>query len=226
MRCCGCFALALVLAAVLAVGAVAYTGLVSVPVVSGIVGSDQPRDLGTRPTKVDYDAFAKKAPITRGSVDFQCFTCPMVFSGRQDVDQTFTDREIGAWLTTHNAKYGPIRDVQVKFHANGSAEMSGRIAPNVPLPEFVPRGATFYVAGSIRRESAKSVGFDFSRIEVGRVPLPDEIVRQANEAVGLLVSQQLGTVGPLDIQSLEVGNGSVRFKGALPQSAIGSAPKP
>lgn len=218
MRCCGVIALAfgviLVLFVVAIVGVAAYTGFI--PGLSSLIGTDKPRDLGVHWSPADYDSAYRKAPIERSSPELYCLICPTNYSGTRPVDNTFSDRELSAWLSMQNAKYGPIRDVQVKLNADGTAEMSGMYVEGANTP--------FYVKGRIDRESSRSVSLDVTSLEVGRVPVPVDRVGEVNQAVNEAVNGLLSTVSGLDIQQLEVQGGALHFKGTLPQTARGSPP--
>jgi len=210
--CCGC----LILALLLFLGLAGVTLFAAMPLPSSVGTLGRPRDLGVRWTPADYQSVYQKTHVEHSAPELHCLTCPTTYSGKQPVGDRFTDCEISAWLSTQNAKHGPLRDVQVRFNADGTGELSGLLVEQVNTP--------VYAKGRLTRASARAVSFGFEAISVGPVPLPQPIVQRAGEAVSGIVNDELDRIDGLEIQDLRIEAGGLVFKGTLPQAARGSAP--
>ena len=85
-------------------------------------------------------------------------------------------------------KYWPIKDVQIKFNADGTAELSGVVikdkligyAQAIGVPQevvstvvsFLPPTPTFYLKGKASLEENKVKDFEPQAVYLGKMPLP------------------------------------------------------
>ncbi len=174
----------LVLITLLAAG---YLGLV--PGLSKIMGSDKPRDLGVRFSEADlatgraksqivYDTLPENTPAAQSIQRF----------GKREVNTEFSSPEITTLMNNRPWKYWPYADVQVKFNADGSAEVSGILLKDrlagygaaIGLPQeavdfaqkFLPANPALYVKGKAALAGNTVSVFEPEAFEIGRIPLP------------------------------------------------------
>ena len=99
-----------------------------------------------------------------------------------------TSAEASSLMNNRPWKYFPYSDVQVKFNADGSAEMSGIILKNripgygafIGLPKealnfamkFLPVNPVFYLKMKASLSNNQVAIFEPQAFEIGRVPLP------------------------------------------------------
>jgi len=201
---------ALVVGGVLAAGT---TGLV--PGVSGVLGTNRPRDLGVRYTEADYESGLAKIPgHTVTNPEYMCFTCAYESQGSVPADATFTQEEFTAQVNTLNAEKGPVSDAQVRFNDDGSIETAAAIADSM-------FNGPVYARGRIASVGPRSVELAVDEAEVGRVGLDEsrttEVTTLANQFIGDFFRKNPG----LSVETLEVGADGVQFKGTFPERMEG-----
>ena len=164
----------------------AYLGYV--PVLSSVFGADKARDLGIKYTQADLASARAKSQIVyealpAGTPDEQSIQR----SGSRPINTVFTSAEASALMNDRPFKYWPYKDVQVKFNADGSAEVSGKLVKSkisgycvaIGLPKelvnvavkFLPPDPVFYVKGKAALiENTISI-FEPQALEIGRLPV-------------------------------------------------------
>ena len=203
------------------VGAVVIGGIVAggatglVPGVSGLMGTNRPRDLGVRYTDADYESGLQKIPghsVT--NPEYMCVTCDYVSEGSVPADATFTQEEFTAQVNTLNAEKGPVSDAQVRFNEDGTLETSAAVADS----RF---SGPVYAKGRIADYSPRSVRVEVEDAEVGRIGMDDarrtEVSNLVNRFIGDFFTKNPG----LSVEELGVESGGVKFKGTFPETMIG-----
>ena len=185
------------------------TGLV--PGVSAVMGTAAPRDLGVRYTRADYESGLAKIPgHTVSNPEFMCFTCDYKSRGSVPADATFTQEEFTAQVNVLNSEKGPISDAQIRFNGDGSIESSASVTH-----EWFT--GPVYAKGQVGDYSSRGVELAIAKGEVGRIGMnqsqTDDASRVANRVVRDFFTQNPG----LSVESLEVGDGDVYFKGTFPE---------
>jgi len=167
--------------------ALAYFGVI--PGISDLLGANKPRDLGIKYTEADrtsgraksqivYEALQENTPAAQSIQRF----------GKREVNAEFSSSEISSLMNNRPWKYWPYANVQVKFNADGSAEISGILlkdkisgygaaigAPQEAVDfaqKLLTANPTFYVKGKAAIANNKVSEFEPERFEIGRVPLP------------------------------------------------------
>jgi hypothetical protein len=182
------FILLLILIIILVpVGVLSYMGLV--PGISPLLGTDKPRDLGIKYTPEDLRSVRSKSQI-----EYQILpetTVPSQsrqFTGKRAVAAEFTSAEITATMNNQPWKYWPYKNVQVKFNADGTGEVSGVLlkdkvpsyAAVIGTPQqavdfamkYLPANPVFYVKLKATLADNKVAAFEPQNFEIGRVPMP------------------------------------------------------
>jgi uncharacterized protein YpmS len=177
-------ALLLILIPVVALG---LTGLV--PGLSTLFRTNKPRDLGIKYTQEDLRSARSKSQIDYLTLpDNPNSSATRQFQGSRNVTSEFTAAEITATLNNRPWKHWPYKNVQIKFNADGSGEISGVLVKNkipgyafaIGIPEqattfamkYLPTDPVFYVKMKASLENNKVVIFEPEKLEIGRIPLP------------------------------------------------------
>jgi hypothetical protein len=194
---------------------VAMTGLV--PGLSSVVGADHPRDLGVTATAEDYDRVVeevsfllKRPPAAADSPK----------AGPQPIDREFTEGELTALLAHQATGSSPIRDPQVRIHADGMVEIALSITKTaLPaevvkfLPRATPEVLPMYVKGRLDLAGQSKVDLQIERLEVGRIPLPLSVLgADAQAELTNVINGELQQPG-LVLEDLIFREGAVRVKG-------------
>lgn len=222
--------LGLVAGVVLVLG---YLGFV--PGLSSVFGSDKPRDLGVAndpavlaqvlsDTKVQL---AELQPGLEGSAG-------VAFEGQVAIKQGFDSKELTAVMNSCKWRYCMMSDSQVRVNADGSVEVAGLVhfdrvsgyASRFSMPvdrlnealsslKLAPATMPIYVKG---RPAATNdaVSLNIERIELGRLPAPqDQVDKYAGEIDGF-VESQLAQVPGFSMKSVSVADGNLNFDGTHP----------
>jgi hypothetical protein len=175
------------------------------------------KDLGVRYTMADAErAIQEKAGVEVPDLAQVYFGSNFATEGEVYVEQTFTDAEISAIQNYANEKAGPFKQVQIKFIGNGMVEASGYVDdPRVTIPGPV------YVRGEVIQTGPKSFTTNIESLQVGDYKVPSAIIEKANTEFLGYVNGILSNIEGLDIESVQINNGSVDFKGSLPEKVYG-----
>ena len=199
---------------VLAVLVLAYLGFV--PILSDLMGTSKPKDLGVRYSQMDYASGMDKVP---GAIvlnpEYLCATCEYTSSGAIAVNTAFTQEEFTAMMNKRNSTVGPLRDAQFKFNADGTVEASGLlIDPRITGP--------IYVKGKIDSASGRNASLKLDYAEMGRLPLPSDQAKIAEDIVNETIQKTFAQNPGLNITSVSLEEGKVNFNGTLPKEVEGN----
>ena len=205
----------LIIPIVIIILVVGYLGFI--PGLSDAMGTSKPRNLGVSYSQSDYASGLAKVPgMQVTNVSGVCLTCNYTSTGSIPVKTAFTQEEFTAQMNEENNANGPVKNTQFKFNADGTIEMSGLIVD----PKLT--GAV-YVKGKIVSASGKSVVIKVDSAELGRLPLPDEQKKIAEDYVSQAVASYFSKNPGSNIISLKVSEGKLEFDGSLPASVVGEA---
>lgn len=152
-----------------------------------------PRNLGITYTPQDLESGRGKSQIKYDLIsESQSAGSPWLPYGQRDVNASFSSSEITAIMNNKPGIFYPYKNVQVKFNADGSAEISGQLiksripiyastfdAPKVAVDivmKFLPENPVFYLKGKATLVENKVGVFDPLRFEIGRVPMPLNLI--------------------------------------------------
>ena len=154
-----------------------------------------------------------------------------VYTGRMELDQTFTNEELSSLLTYDHVTWWPLQQVQVRTGGDGTMEVSAAlITANIPwaefaasvrtyLPKVMPERLPVYLKGKVDVVGLTEVRLDLDRVEVGRVPLPDSLLTAEGQAQATrYVNDRIRAIPGLTIRELTYQEGQVRFQGTFPES--------
>jgi hypothetical protein len=213
-----------------------YLGFI--PVLSSVMGSDKPRDLGIKYTQQQYSDYITRAneqvTTVRGNVTPEN---SISYSGKVDLKQSFTPEEISARLDYSKWKYMPVTNTQLRINPDGSVEFSGTVLSD-RIYGFVAReGAGQYSAADVKKglDYVKLLGKNFpvyakfkasinnnqltesvEKIEVGRLSLPLKVVN-ADSVITSVSQTIMGRVPNFYAKSVTFTDGKMNFEGSVPE---------
>lgn len=201
------------------VGVLTYLGLV--PSLSPYV--TKPIDLGIKTDKSLVSAFESKYGEQNPT-------------GKVKLDVNLTSEEITSIFAVWEDRdvYFPLKNVQVRFNADGTGEASGylkigtaiSLAKNLGYSDqdiekgkeyikYVSGDLPFYVKGKGGMTS-NQLSINPSTFRIGRVTVPDSITSPAAKAVGDMIQRRIKQIGGADIQSANFKSGSFHLLGTVP----------
>lgn len=200
-----------------------------VPVLSSLMGADKPKDLGVRYSKKEYYSYVEKAKTE--IVPVQTPKSPaesIVYSGKKDLKQSFTQEEISARLNYAMWKYMPVANTQVRINADSSVEFSGTLLMD-RLPGFIQRegmGQLNYIK-LLKVNPPVYVKFDgvvvhnnldlsIHQIQVGKFSVPLYTVH-ANETATSVYNSVVSKVNGLSIKTVTFSDKKMDFDGTVPE---------
>jgi hypothetical protein len=198
---------------------VSYLGVAQVPILSAAFGMDHPRDL-----HMVKDAGALKAFTTKWGIELpsptQNYTLSSKhhYSGTVQVDDWISEKALAA-LPEYSAPNKNISQMQFRIH-EGSIEMSAFV--NVP---GYPASGPMYTQFSITKTSSRTVEVDFSHLDFGRVGVPGNVVNTVKTTLDDYLDGKILAAG-VTIDTLELHEGEIRFKGTWPKTITADPPKP
>lgn len=198
----------------------------------------QPKNLGISYTPSDLTSIYKKVgvsfePLPSGTPPGKS----LIVSGSHPVDQTFTSSELTAAADNRSREYAyfPFRQVQIRVNADGSVEGSATVTysdavrylvalgvssediaegakkfniPNASLPVYLK------VKGSI---TGNTSSITVQQAQIARISIPENLVTQYAPALNGLIDSIIKMRQPsINIQKLDVENGTVHFVGSAP----------
>ena len=204
------FFIALIL---LIVFGIAYTGLIRIPILSDILGTHDPIDLGIETDdELFLTALDKYGIFIEGNPNEFCVTCEAQYSEYKQTDISLTSAELSSIIQATNYQTGPLQDIQIKLGDNNSGELAAMI-------DLSPYGYDYqgpvYAAGSITVENNR-VSVDLSKAKLGKIPAPTKYLDQGASGLEALVNSALANMNDLDVDSFSVENGQLNVQGNLP----------
>jgi len=159
------------------------------------------------------------------------------YEGSVDVSGSYSDQEVTSVLDSWSKNWAltPFYNVQVKIHADGTAEASGMLKVETAISlakelgysdqqiESAAKYATFingdlpvYMMGTAS-VSSNQVSAGVSNLRIGTVAVPADITGRVVSAVEDAVSRRMQQVSSLDIQHMDLIGGKMNLSGTIPQ---------
>ncbi len=205
----------------LIIGAVAtsWLGVVQVPILSSAFGMDHPRDLHMVKDIAALDAFCSKWGIKRPSPAANyTLSSKHHYSGAVHVDDTISEAALAA-LPEYSAPNAHVSQIQFRIH-EGSIEMSAF----VHVPGY-PASGPVYAQFSIAATGSRTVALDFSQVDFGRIGVPGNVVNAVKTTLDEYLNGKILAAG-VTIDTLELHEGAIRFKGTWPKTITADPPNP
>ena len=93
----------------------------------------------------------------------------------------------------------------------------------VNVPGY-PASGPVYTRFSISATSSRTVALDFSELDFGRIGVPGNVVNQAKTTIEAYLNKKIIETG-VTIDTLELHEGAIRFKGTWPKTITADPPK-
>lgn len=192
----------------LPLGAIGWTGLWNIPVVSAIFGTNKPIDLGVRSSQAALATAKRDNPMTLvGDTSTWYGLAKKKYTGSVPFDDRHSSEEVTSFINLEIGGHRYAKDIQVKFH-NGGMELSAFVVPYVKAPVYADINVT--------KTSNKTVSITLTKAKLGRLTIPtgyyDDISREATEWVNARLAEAEG----LSIEQLTYSANEAYFKGTLP----------
>lgn len=188
---------------------VAATGLVSIPIVSSVLGTGKPKDLGIRTSDIDLASLKAKIPMEIvGAPTSYASGADDVFSGTLDVSAEVTSEEITSWLQRFEGTDPLFTDVQVKFIAGGM-ELSGLVHKYISAPA--------YAKIKVARSSDKSIALKVEKAKLGVFTVPSNYRERAETFFEDKANEIMAAIDGFSMDAWDLHDGYEVFKGSLPK---------
>ncbi|MDW7732270.1 MAG: hypothetical protein SCH66_07560 [Methanolobus sp.] len=205
---------AMVLFAILSIAAA--SGMVYIPGLTELMGTDKAIDLGVEVDPVIFDELVEEHGITLNDpVSAYTLTSNIEYSDPSPMDVSLSSSQLSSYLQATNNE-GPLKDIQVKLGDGNQAQMSAYIDLNNMGYDF--KGPV-YAEGSFEKAGDSSIKLDISSAKVGLLPLPQSSTTQGEQELENMINSQLAKMTGLNIETLEVEDGNLNFKGDYPRTA-------
>ena len=195
----------------------AASGIVKVPFLSSLLGTDKPKDLiGYVDPNLYKDVLVKGDVTLTDETDKYCLTCDITFENASPMDIIVSSTELSSLLRATNKDLGPLEEIQVKLNDNNQVEASAYLNLRDYGYDF---SGPVYVAGSIVKDGSSKIAIDVQRVEIGILSIPEEYINQGEDGLNALINSQLAEMPDLKIDLLEISDNSLHFKGDYPKTA-------
>ena len=147
-----------------------------------------PRDLGISFSQADWESGRAKSQIAYEELNTDTTTTTWKTFGTREVNTVFSSQETTAIMNNKPGVYYPYRNIQVKFNADGTGEISGNLdksriptyAQTFDAPQqavdlvmkFLPENPAFYLKGRATLVNNQVGIFEPMKLEIGRVSIP------------------------------------------------------
>ena len=210
-------------------------------VTGGIFYLLQPKNLGVTYAQADREAIYQKLGTSFEALAPGAATTEsksLIVSGSLPVDQTFNSQELTAAADNRHEQYAsfPFDKVQIRVNADGTVEGSATVhlknlinylvdlgvsedlvnqgvekfkIPNTSLPVYLK------VSGSITNNQSN---LTVHQAKVANIGVPADLINQYGPALNGLIESVIKDRQPsYNIETLNVANGQIHFKGTAPE---------
>lgn len=194
----------------------AASGMVKVPFLSSLLGTDKPKNLiGDIDPNLYKDVLNKGKVTLADEIDKYCLTCDISYEDSSPMDITISSAELSSLLQATNNNLGPLKEIQIKLNDNNQMEASAYLNLKDCGYDF---SGPVYAAGSIVKSDSSGIAIEIKRVEVGILSIPEEYIEQGENGLNALINGQLAKMPDLKIDLLEISDNSLHFKGDYPKT--------
>lgn len=198
------------------IASVAAAGIVTVPVLSSLMGTDRPADLGVKNDPAIFNnVLARENVKLSGPLSNYYLGSTVKWGKAVPMDVTMTNEELSSMMQATNSEKGALKNVQLKMGNGNQVEMSAQ----VDLQKFgYPLNVPVHTKGTLTKGSGNTVKIDITEGSTGLIPIPGNFLDQGEAGLQDAVNSQLAQMPGLNIQTLDISNGQLHFNGAFPQT--------
>ncbi|AGB49793.1 hypothetical protein Metho_1597 [Methanomethylovorans hollandica DSM 15978] len=199
----------------LALTAVAASGLVHIPLLTQLLGTDEAKDLGVEVDPMLFDQMIEENGIDlKSPVSAYQLTSDIQYSDPAPLDITLSSSQLSSYLQATNNE-GAIKQIQIKLGDNNEAEMSAYV-------DLQDHGYDFkgpvYASGRFEKDSDATTRLAIYKAKVGMLPIPGSAEDKGEEAFEDLINSNLAKMPGLNIKTLKIEDGQMHFEGDFPQT--------
>lgn len=196
---------------------IASTGVFYVPVVSDVLGTSAPRDLGIKADPAKFYSLLERENVTiTGPASDYPLTANIRYGPSAPMDAILTSEELTSMMQETNNAKGPLKNMQVRLGNNNQLEMSA----NADLEQIgYPLKGPIYLKGTLQKDNSGSVKVSLTEGSLGLVPAPDFALQQGEAGLEKAINWQLGNMPGMQIDTLSINNGQLHYTGTFPQTA-------
>ena len=212
-----------------------YIGFI--PVISEILGTNKPKDLGIKYSDSDKTTAVEKLQVKFSQLSPNAKEKGLVLKGFHPVDKTFSSQELTALADTRQKQFGlfPFKNAQIKINKDGTAEGSAVLEFNTAVDFLQDLGVSLKqinqavdkfkilkgeipvylkvsgdVSNNVSNIAVKSV-------EISKIRVPQPLVNLYGPNLNNLVEDVIAKRKPhYGIKSLKIEDGKVHFNGTSP----------
>lgn len=209
-----------------------------IPGLSTILGADKPKDLGVRYTQANWQAGRNKSQVKWATLPRDTPVLKSLqYSGQVTVNKPFTNEEMSALMNDRPWRYYPVKNVQAKFNADGTAEVSGLFIKNraigfldvLGVPKeaidyiektlsILPSDIPFYIKGKAALTNNKISVAELNDLQIGRIPAPVQQVNQYKSEIVSLIDGYIGGVPGFFAKDAHFEEGKLVFDGTMAET--------
>ncbi|MFA6524923.1 MAG: hypothetical protein WCT33_01480 [Patescibacteria group bacterium] len=190
---------------------VAATGIYEIPVISSVMGTNKPKDLGIKTSPEAVVSISKKIPM-KISGDYISYTADPkeIFTGEIKVDAEFSSEETTSWLARFEGTDPIFDDVQVK-KGDGEIEISAMMKKYVKAP--------VYIKVKVNQTGVNQVDLDIVEGKFGMITIPDMYLQKGEDYFEEKVNSLMNSIPGFKMESYEIKGGNSYLKGTYPANA-------
>ncbi|MBU0706996.1 hypothetical protein KKG41_01355 [Patescibacteria group bacterium] len=187
-----------------------WTGIYNIPLLTNLMGTNEPIDLGVEVSEEALASAMVNNPMDlQGSATEYSGVAKKIFTGEVPIDGENTSEELTSFLQHYTQNAPHVRDLQVKY-IEGGMEISTFVKTRINAPVYVRVGVT--------KTGAKSVDIDLQSAKVGRLPIPSNYYDQIEEIAEEIINDRIASIESFSIDTLEYHDGYAYFKGSMPET--------
>ncbi|MES2952986.1 MAG: hypothetical protein V4674_00295 [Patescibacteria group bacterium] len=210
-----------------------YYGVV--PVLSTVLGANSPDHMGAMPTDQEFTSAKTKLGLTiKEQKEDTPIRTSLRFSGKSNINASFTANELSALLRNDLWRYNFIREGSVRINEDGTAEVTGQmLVSRLPgyaeahgislaaikqyLDPMISLGLTpaFRVKVDAEWKNNK-LTMEIQEITVGRYQVPEEWLSENKQPIEQFVQTMVLAVPGVSIQTLDFKGGKMNAVGSFP----------
>jgi len=208
---------AVVLVVVIILAGIAATGVLYVPGLSELMGTNAPRDLGVKADPAVFSALLARENVKlTGPASNYPLTADIRYGPASPMEVTVSSAELTSLMQSTNNANGPLKNMQVRLGSNNQVEVSA----NADLEKYgYPLKGPVYLKGTLAKAGPGSVKVTLSEGSLGILPAPGFALQQGEDGLEQQINKQLASMPGMRIDTLSIENGQLRYTGAFPRTA-------
>lgn len=196
---------------------IAATGIFYIPGLSDVLGTNKPRDLGVTADPAKFTSLLARENVKiAGPASNYDLTATITYGQAGPMDVTVSSGELTSMMQATNNAKGPLKNMQIRLGNNNQMEMSA----DANLQRYgYPVNGPVYLKGTFEKSGSGSIKVTITGGSLGIIPVPESILQQAGDGIEQQINHQISHMPGMRIDSLEIQNGQLHYRGAFPRTA-------